>query len=58
MGLGVGPERIIFANTVKHELTLRFAREKDVKLMTFDNEEELFKIQRVFPEARYAHYFL
>ncbi|KAH7488350.1 hypothetical protein PRIC1_007533 [Phytophthora ramorum] len=49
---GVPPERIIFANTMKQRSHLRFAREHNVPLMTFDSSDELGKIHREFPEAR------
>ena len=54
LGLGATPDQIIFAHPYKQESHLRFAREKGVQLMTFDTEEELFKIQRIYPEAKYA----
>lgn len=49
---GVPPERIIFANTMKQRLHLRYAREHKVPLMTFDSSDELVKVQQVFPEAK------
>lgn len=48
----MNPSRIVFAQTVKPVHNLKLARDKDVKLMTFDNEEELLKINKHFPEAR------
>lgn len=50
--MGVDSSRIVFAQTVKPIHNLKLAREKNVPLMTFDNEEELFKIQKNFPEAK------
>jgi len=50
--LGIGPERMIFANTIKRKKGLAFAREIGLKLMTYDNLNELYKIQKVHPEAK------
>ncbi|XP_038065638.1 ornithine decarboxylase-like [Patiria miniata] len=52
LDLGVSPDRIIFAHPCKQESHLRFAREKGVRLMTFDTEEELHKVKRVHPDAK------
>ena len=49
---GASPDRIIFAHPYKQESHLRFAQEKGVRLMTFDTEEELYKVKRVHPEAQ------
>ena len=49
---GATPDSIIFAHPSKQESHLRFAREKGVSLMTFDTEEELVKVKRVYPEAQ------
>jgi len=48
---GVSSERMIFANTIKQVNHLTHAREKGVKLMTFDNPWELDKIREAFPDA-------
>ncbi len=49
---GAGPERIIFANTVKRPEALQFVRKARVNLMTFDNEPELYKIAKHAPGSR------
>lgn len=49
---GVPPERMIFANTIKRREGLLYARRVGVSLMTYDNEEELKKIARFYPEAK------
>ena len=49
---GVGPDRIIFANTVKRPEALQFVRKARVNLMTFDNEPELYKIAKHAPGSR------
>ncbi|XP_041484365.1 ornithine decarboxylase-like isoform X2 [Lytechinus variegatus] len=52
LDLGVQPNRIIYAHPCKAKSHLMFAKENDVRLMTFDNEDELVKIKEVFPNAR------
>lgn len=42
---------IIFANPCKQQSHITHACENGVQLMTFDNEDELFKIKSLFPEA-------
>lgn len=49
--MGVGPEKIVFAQTVKPVSHINFAKEHNVRVMTFDNEEELIKVKKNFPEA-------
>lgn len=51
LATGVGPESLIFANPVKSCSDIAFARTKDVKKMTFDNADELYKVHSLFPEA-------
>ncbi len=48
---GAKPSHIIFANTIKSKEDLVTARKRRVKLMTFDNEPELYKIAESFPGA-------
>lgn len=48
---GIDPSRIIYAQPCKTRSYLRYAREKGVKQMTFDNADELYKIKNDFPEA-------
>ncbi|XP_041483673.1 ornithine decarboxylase-like [Lytechinus variegatus] len=50
--IGVSPSRIIFANPCKQRSHLKYAAENDVRLMTFDNEAELLKVKKVFPDAK------
>ncbi|MBE0433549.1 type III PLP-dependent enzyme [candidate division WOR-3 bacterium] len=50
--LGVGPERMIYANTVKKPEALKFAVDNKIDLMTFDSEYELNKIAQCAPNAR------
>lgn len=49
---GVPPAKIIFANTIKSPEDIVFARRRRVRLMTFDNEPELYKIAKDYPGAR------
>ena len=44
--------RIIFANPCKMTSQIRYARANDVNLMTFDCEEELYKIKLYHPYAK------
>ena len=46
------PTRIIFANPCKMSSQIRFSRSNDVDLMTFDCEEELYKIKLYHPYAK------
>ncbi|KAH9490144.1 Mitochondrial 2-oxoadipate and 2-oxoglutarate transporter [Bulinus truncatus] len=50
--LDVPPSKIVFANPCKFDSHLTFAAKKNVDLMTFDDEHELEKIKRLFPNAR------
>jgi len=52
LSLGVNPDRIIYANPCKQASHIRFACASDVKMMTFDNKEELLKIKQHFPAAK------
>jgi len=49
--LGASPTKIIFANTIKSNEDIAFAKKRRVKLMTFDNEPELYKIAKYYPGA-------
>lgn len=46
------PSRIIFANPCKMMTQIRYARAHDVNLMTFDCEEELYKIRLCHPHSQ------
>ncbi|CAB3379113.1 Hypothetical predicted protein [Cloeon dipterum] len=50
--MGADPSRIIFANTVKPAWHINFAAKAGVATLTFDNEEELYKIQALYPSAK------
>ena len=48
---GAKPSHIIFANTIKSKEDLVTSRKRRVRLMTFDNEPELYKIAENYPGA-------
>nr|CAB3220013.1 ornithine decarboxylase [Phallusia mammillata] len=50
--LGASPERIIFANPCKQKSHIVYAKEQGVKLVVFDNENELFKMKKLYPDAQ------
>jgi ornithine decarboxylase len=52
MDLGVSADRVIYANPCKQSSYIRYAQEVGVKIMTFDNEQELLKIKRIHPNAK------
>lgn len=52
--MGVGPEKIVFAQTVKPVSHINVAKENNVRLMTFDNEEEMYKVKKNFPDAEWV----
>ncbi|MFA4857737.1 MAG: type III PLP-dependent enzyme [Candidatus Margulisiibacteriota bacterium] len=52
LGLGAAADKIIFANTIKSNADIIRAHKKGVRLMTFDNEPELYKIAKHCPSAR------
>lgn len=51
LGVGVSPDRIIYANPCKQSSHIKYAAKKDVKTMTFDNESELYKVKQLYPDA-------
>ncbi|KAF9391836.1 hypothetical protein CPB97_005244 [Podila verticillata] len=50
--MGVDPSRIIYANPCKQNSFVKYAQTNDVRMMTFDNAEELHKIKRFHPDAQ------
>jgi ornithine decarboxylase len=52
LDLGVDASRIIYANPCKQTSHIRFAADQNVRLMTFDNKEELYKVKKYFPSAQ------
>ncbi|GBG29461.1 Ornithine decarboxylase [Hondaea fermentalgiana] len=49
---GASPEDIIFAHPCKAQSHLLHAAQVGAEMMTFDNDDELFKIKRHFPGAK------
>ncbi|XP_037509439.1 ornithine decarboxylase [Rhipicephalus sanguineus] len=45
LNMGVDPDRIVYANTIKSVSDLKFAQQNGVTFMTFDSAEELVKIK-------------
>lgn len=52
LAAGASPDSIIFANPIKPISHLKFAYSKGVNYMTFDNSDELIKIQKYHPNAK------
>lgn len=51
LSLGVDPSRIIYAQPCKAKSYLRYAAGNNIRQMTFDNADELYKIKAIFPDA-------
>lgn len=51
LALGAQPSKVIFANTIKSNEDIQYAQKKHVRLMTFDNEPELYKLGKFYPGA-------
>jgi ornithine decarboxylase len=51
LALGAPRDKIIFANTVKAAEDIALAHRRQVRMMTFDNEPELYKIAEHYPGA-------
>lgn len=54
LDIGVSPDCIIYANPCKQISHLKYASQNAVDVMTFDNEFELYKVQKYFPSAKWA----
>ncbi|KAJ6646596.1 Ornithine decarboxylase 1 [Pseudolycoriella hygida] len=52
LDLGVPPSRIIYANPTKPNSHLSYAETSKVHMMTFDSEIELYKVKKLFPDAK------
>ncbi|MCM8775475.1 MAG: type III PLP-dependent enzyme [Candidatus Omnitrophica bacterium] len=51
LALGASANKVIFANTIKMPDDIILARRRGVRLMTFDNEPELYKLSEHYPRA-------
>lgn len=49
--MGVDPSRIIYAQPCKTKSYMRYATRVGVKQMTFDNQDELYKVKQLCPDA-------
>jgi len=52
INFGVSPTKIIYANPCKQPNHIKFAYENGIRMMTFDNKDELFKIKDNHPTAQ------
>lgn len=52
LSYGVNPDKIIYANPCKASSFIRHAAKQDVKMMTFDNADELSKVKKFHPGAK------
>ncbi|XP_037952973.1 ornithine decarboxylase 1-like [Teleopsis dalmanni] len=52
LDFGVNPEHIIFANPCKPLSHIEFAKEKNVQTGTVDNEFEIYKLYKHYPESK------
>ena len=52
LSLGAKPEQIIYANPCKQSSHIRYARDNNIKMVVFDNKEELVKMKKNFPTAQ------
>ena len=52
MDFGIDPARVIYANPCKQASHVRYACDKNVRMMTFDNAEELHKCKKHHPNAQ------
>jgi len=49
---GVSPDNIVYAHPCKQRTQVQAAKALGVKMMTFDNEDELVKLAKFYPEAK------
>jgi ornithine decarboxylase len=52
LSFGVDPDKIIYANPCKASSFIRHAAKQDVRMMTFDNADELVKVAKFHPKAK------
>ncbi|ORX52269.1 ornithine decarboxylase [Piromyces finnis] len=52
LNYGVPPSKIIYANPCKQNSHIRFASEKGIEMMTFDNVDELYKVKKYHKSAK------
>lgn len=54
LSIGVDASRIIFANPAKPASHLKYAVDQRIELLTVDGENELYKIKKFHPAAKYV----
>ena len=54
LSLGAQPNQTIYANPCKQSSHIEFARDNQVNLIVFDNAEELMKLKKIFPTAKFV----
>lgn len=47
----ISSDRIIYANPCKSKSHIKYSKERDIKYLVIDSENELYKIKDVYPEA-------
>ncbi|XP_054158493.1 antizyme inhibitor 2-like, partial [Oppia nitens] len=52
LSIGTDPDSIVYANPNKTDQSLVYSRKMDIKYMAVDGQEELLKINRLYPGAR------
>lgn len=52
LNLGVDPKNIIYANPVKQNEYISYARNNNIEIMVFDSETELYKIKLLHPNSK------
>ncbi|ODV94437.1 hypothetical protein PACTADRAFT_44803 [Pachysolen tannophilus NRRL Y-2460] len=50
--MGISPEKIVYANPCKSNSFIRYSKQVDVNLTTFDNFDELYKIKKLHPNCK------
>lgn len=51
LGQGAAPGKVIFANTIKTPDDIIYSRRRNVKMLTFDSEMELYKLSEHYPKS-------
>lgn len=52
LSLNIDAERIIFANPTKPANHIEYAKQYNIRFITFDNEDEIYKIRKIHPDAK------
>lgn len=49
---GVPPETVILSGVCKQQAHIKYAAKNNIQLLVCENEAELFKISRLYPNAK------